>query len=346
LVVFILFWRSCQGCNRLIYPRDLVEFGVRYELAIFTAGTMQLSSSLVRLVGIRDALEIALREGQVLAGHDKKGRCKRRFLSNLNDVRRVTAQPQYHACTISACSRCRCPSLVRSFETCTFPCVMDSIAPKRGRFAEVSSSPWPEHSEAPSGVGNIEELLHAHHKDNGSLPARGINVVPEIDQLELQDTGSLPQLLAASSGPRIKSAHSVNGGATNENGGLSHLISPRGPGKMMTLNSYIDGTESSTAVLSNPHEGSASLYHQFVAHSTDASHSEKPNTDYGIPPFFESAGFLEPDNHSLAKYTFTWDHPAKEVFVTGTFDEWKKSVKLEGIDLLLMAYGLSIQQRV
>ncbi|KAF2278958.1 uncharacterized protein EI97DRAFT_224309 [Westerdykella ornata] len=31
----------------------------------------------------------------------------------------------------------------------------------------------------------------------------------------------------------------------------------------------------------------------------------------------------------MGKYTFTWAHPANEVFVTGDFDDWKKTVKLE-----------------
>ncbi|CAD0090620.1 unnamed protein product [Aureobasidium mustum] len=31
----------------------------------------------------------------------------------------------------------------------------------------------------------------------------------------------------------------------------------------------------------------------------------------------------------MGQYTFTWDHPAQEVYVTGDFDNWSKSVKLE-----------------
>lgn len=31
----------------------------------------------------------------------------------------------------------------------------------------------------------------------------------------------------------------------------------------------------------------------------------------------------------LGSYTFKWLHPANEVFVTGTFDGWEKTVKLE-----------------
>jgi len=31
----------------------------------------------------------------------------------------------------------------------------------------------------------------------------------------------------------------------------------------------------------------------------------------------------------MGKYTFTWEHAANEVFVTGTFDDWRKTVKLE-----------------
>ncbi|KAF2805195.1 uncharacterized protein BDZ99DRAFT_524907 [Mytilinidion resinicola] len=31
----------------------------------------------------------------------------------------------------------------------------------------------------------------------------------------------------------------------------------------------------------------------------------------------------------MGSYTFTWEHSANEVFVTGTFDDWKQSVKLE-----------------
>lgn len=34
----------------------------------------------------------------------------------------------------------------------------------------------------------------------------------------------------------------------------------------------------------------------------------------------------------MGSYTFTWEHPAGEVFVTGTFDDWAKSVKLEKED--------------
>ena len=28
-------------------------------------------------------------------------------------------------------------------------------------------------------------------------------------------------------------------------------------------------------------------------------------------------------------FTFSWPHAAREVFVTGTFDDWSKSVKLD-----------------
>ncbi|KAG9251742.1 uncharacterized protein F5Z01DRAFT_626998 [Emericellopsis atlantica] len=31
----------------------------------------------------------------------------------------------------------------------------------------------------------------------------------------------------------------------------------------------------------------------------------------------------------MGSYTFKWEHPAEEVYVTGTFDDWTKSVKLE-----------------
>lgn len=31
----------------------------------------------------------------------------------------------------------------------------------------------------------------------------------------------------------------------------------------------------------------------------------------------------------MGSYTFRWDHPAEEVYVTGTFDNWSKSVKLQ-----------------
>ncbi|KAI7649572.1 hypothetical protein KC318_g17076, partial [Hortaea werneckii] len=31
----------------------------------------------------------------------------------------------------------------------------------------------------------------------------------------------------------------------------------------------------------------------------------------------------------MASYTFTYDHPAEEVYVTGNFDDWSKSEKLE-----------------
>lgn len=31
----------------------------------------------------------------------------------------------------------------------------------------------------------------------------------------------------------------------------------------------------------------------------------------------------------MGSYTFTWEHPAEEVYVTGTFDSWTKSVQLE-----------------
>ena len=34
----------------------------------------------------------------------------------------------------------------------------------------------------------------------------------------------------------------------------------------------------------------------------------------------------------MGSYNFTWRHPAKEVFVTGTFDSWGKSVKLDEKD--------------
>ncbi|CAN9265893.1 unnamed protein product [Alternaria alternata] len=34
----------------------------------------------------------------------------------------------------------------------------------------------------------------------------------------------------------------------------------------------------------------------------------------------------------MGKYTFTWEHSANEVFVTGTFDDWRKTVKLEKED--------------
>jgi hypothetical protein len=34
----------------------------------------------------------------------------------------------------------------------------------------------------------------------------------------------------------------------------------------------------------------------------------------------------------MGKYTFTWEHSANDVFVTGTFDDWRKTVKLEKED--------------
>ncbi|KAL6707268.1 Cruciform DNA binding protein [Coniothyrium glycines] len=34
----------------------------------------------------------------------------------------------------------------------------------------------------------------------------------------------------------------------------------------------------------------------------------------------------------MGKYTFTWEHAALDVFVTGTFDDWRKTVKLEKQD--------------
>jgi hypothetical protein len=46
----------------------------------------EFSYSVVRLVGIRDRARMALKEGQVQAGLDENGMCKRRLLSNLNDA--------------------------------------------------------------------------------------------------------------------------------------------------------------------------------------------------------------------------------------------------------------------
>lgn len=34
----------------------------------------------------------------------------------------------------------------------------------------------------------------------------------------------------------------------------------------------------------------------------------------------------------MGKYTFSWEHPADEVYVTGTFDNWQKTVKLDKVD--------------
>jgi hypothetical protein len=31
----------------------------------------------------------------------------------------------------------------------------------------------------------------------------------------------------------------------------------------------------------------------------------------------------------MGSYTFQWPHPANEVFVTGSFDDWGKTVKLD-----------------
>ncbi|RBQ75798.1 hypothetical protein FVER14953_20168 [Fusarium verticillioides] len=31
----------------------------------------------------------------------------------------------------------------------------------------------------------------------------------------------------------------------------------------------------------------------------------------------------------MGSFTFKWEHPADEVYVTGTFDNWTKSVQLE-----------------
>jgi hypothetical protein len=31
----------------------------------------------------------------------------------------------------------------------------------------------------------------------------------------------------------------------------------------------------------------------------------------------------------MGSFTFKWEHPAEEVYVTGTFDNWTKSVRLE-----------------
>jgi hypothetical protein len=33
----------------------------------------------------------------------------------------------------------------------------------------------------------------------------------------------------------------------------------------------------------------------------------------------------------MGSFLFTWDHPASEVYVTGTFDGWKKTEKLEKV---------------
>ncbi|GAW19758.1 hypothetical protein ANO14919_092480 [Xylariales sp. No.14919] len=33
----------------------------------------------------------------------------------------------------------------------------------------------------------------------------------------------------------------------------------------------------------------------------------------------------------MGSFVFKWNHPATEVYVTGTFDEWKKTEKLEKI---------------
>lgn len=47
----------------------------------------------------------------------------------------------------------------------------------------------------------------------------------------------------------------------------------------------------------------------------------------------ESQNEIEGDeNPVFGKYLFTWEHPANEVFVTGTFDDWQKTIKLEKID--------------
>lgn len=34
----------------------------------------------------------------------------------------------------------------------------------------------------------------------------------------------------------------------------------------------------------------------------------------------------------MGKYTFIWEHSANEVYVTGTFDDWRKTVKLDQED--------------
>lgn len=36
-----------------------------------------------------------------------------------------------------------------------------------------------------------------------------------------------------------------------------------------------------------------------------------------------------PEFGELGSHTFTWVFPAEEVFVTGYFDNWEKSVKME-----------------
>lgn len=36
----------------------------------------------------------------------------------------------------------------------------------------------------------------------------------------------------------------------------------------------------------------------------------------------------------MGSYDFTWRSPAEEVFVTGTFDNWSKSVKLDRKDVV------------
>ena len=40
----------------------------------------------------------------------------------------------------------------------------------------------------------------------------------------------------------------------------------------------------------------------------------------------------QPDPRDYGIYTFSWEHPAEEFFVIGSFDEWKKLTKLDRAD--------------
>ncbi|KAL8742618.1 MAG: hypothetical protein Q9190_004929 [Brigantiaea leucoxantha] len=59
-----------------------------------------------------------------------------------------------------------------------------------------------------------------------------------------------------------------------------------------------------------------------------------PQTPPETSPVRESNGALSKDERieaarTMGSFVFRWDHPANEVYVTGTFDDWAKSVKLE-----------------
>nr|POE56232.1 5'-amp-activated protein kinase subunit beta-2 [Quercus suber] len=95
-----------------------------------------------------------------------------------------------------------------------------------------------------------------------------------------------------------------------------------------------------------PQNNSAASYVLYVSHRRGHRTKQRAcwlnwvldwtRADRNAASIFHSRGRSESAQlfRSMGSYTFRWEHPADEVYVTGTFDNWSKSVKLDKKDFI------------